>query len=151
MKQTWILCLLFFTMATNGLAQTQENRVEQVVKDFFEVLSEMNASKLDPLITKDFLLLEAGEIWNTDSLKKRMVLPEGMKFSRLNKLTFIKTNVMNEVAWTSYLNEAKFAFNGQVRMARWLESAVLIRIGNGWKINQLHSTETPQMEDSPKE
>ena len=122
------------------MAQSEKENAEKVVRDFFEVLSEMKPGKIDPLVTGEFLLLEAGEIWNADSLKSRMVLPEGMKFQRINKLTFIKTEVSRDVAWTSYVNEAEFQFDGQVRLAKWLESAVLIKVGSNWKIDQLHST-----------
>jgi ketosteroid isomerase-like protein len=54
-------------------------------------------------------------------------------------------DVDGNAAWGSYYNEATIRVaDGTVRNVQWLESAVLIKQGNDWKIKLLHSTRIRQ-------
>lgn len=54
------------------------------------------------------------------------------------------------MAWVSYWNKATFTKGKLVETVVWLESAVLIRDDNEWKIQMLHSTRI-RPEDLPKD
>ena len=136
-----ILFISLFSAVIHPLcAQTEEKNVQKTVTEFFEALSAMDPRLIDPLVARDFVLLEMGEVWNTDSLKKRMVLPEGIDFKRINYLDFIRTDINGNVAWVSYHNRAEIKWNNSVRPIEWLESAVLLKESGRWKLSLLHST-----------
>ena len=147
----FLVFALFLSLSISLYAQSEKEKAQKVVIDFFEALSAMDSGLIDPLVTKDFILLEMGEVWNADTLKSKMVLPKGIKFKRTNFLDFMKTDVQNNTAWISYHNRAEIVWNDGVRMLRWLESAVLIKENDIWKIILLHSTKVPIAEVEVKQ
>ena len=44
------------------------------------------------------------------------------------------------MAWVSYWNKAEIRREDQLRTVVWLESAVMVRENDRWKIQLLHST-----------
>jgi len=88
----------------------------------------------------DFHLLEVGEIWDMDKLVSAVISGEGRP-TRQNFFAVINSRTSGDKAWVSYWNRAVFTFpNGQTQNINWLESAVLVRSGEGWLIEMLHST-----------
>lgn len=145
-----VVIAIAFSFIMPAKAQTEEKNAQAVVSEFFEALSAMDPKLIDPLVTGDFVLLEMGEVWNADSLKKRMVLPNGIDFKRTNLLEFIKTDVGENIAWISYHNKAEIKWNNSIRLLQWLESAVLVKEDGRWKISLLHSTKVDMKVDSKK-
>jgi hypothetical protein len=117
-----------------------EVQVNQTVVKFFDALSELNAEKLKLHATKDLMLLENGEVWNTDSLVNYLEPMKKLKITRINKFKFITTEISGNTAWTAYYNRADMK-RGEREIAQdWLESAILIKAEGLWIIKTLHST-----------
>ena len=104
----------------------------------------MDATAIDQFYTKDFTLLENGEIWNNDSIKinfKKVKLKEKVIPKRTNKIDFVEVTIGNGMAWVTYYNQGTWTEGDQfLGKANWLESAVLIWTEKRWKIQMLHST-----------
>jgi hypothetical protein len=98
-------------------------------------------------VTSDLQLLEVGEDWDIDDLVE-VVTPS--EFARRNYFNVLKVKTSDEMAWVSYWNKATFTKGELVETVVWLESAVLIRDDNEWKIQMLHSTRI-RPEDLPKD
>lgn len=109
----------------------------RAIQEFFAATSAFDHNKLQLLMTDDFQLLEAGEIWDGDKLLS-VIQPSNLVRQNYFKLVTVK--VQEDSAWVSYWNKAKFTSDGQSGIVFWLESAVLKRAKNGWKIQMLHST-----------
>jgi ketosteroid isomerase-like protein len=92
------------------------------------------------------LVLEAGDDWNMDNLIE-VINPS--EYVRKNYFNVLKIKTSGDMAWVSYWNKATFTKGEKIDTAVWLESAVLIRNGNDWKIEMLHSTKI-KPEDLPK-
>ena len=135
------------TISTNNFAQTTDSTKEQVLQNvvtrFFDALADLNAEKAKSMCTSDVAFLESGKVWNFDSLAVRIAARKerSTDFKRINKLSFIKTEIPGDAAWISYLNEAIITFNGKTTNVKWMESVVLVKDKTGWKISLLHSTE----------
>jgi len=86
--------------------------------------------------------LENGAVWNNDTLMKKINWSKNKyeSFKRVNRIEFIRTEIRGNTAWTCFYNEADFRMDSTTRFVRWLESAVLIKQRNEWKIQQFHST-----------
>jgi hypothetical protein len=131
------------TISVSSFAQ--ENPFK-VVQDLFSAMSEVNHAKMKNTVTSDFQLLEAGEDWNMDNLIE-VINPS--EYVRKNYFNVLKIKTSGDMAWVSYWNKATFTKGEKIDTAVWLESAVLIRNGNDWKIEMLHSTKI-KPEDLPK-
>jgi hypothetical protein len=127
------LSIILFSSISHGT----ENTPFVTVQEFFAATSASDHNRLRAIATEDFQLLEVGEVWDIDKLIS-VIQPTDMK--RLNYFNLISTKVMENVAWVSYWNKAKFVRGDNEGHAYWLESAVLIKSNSKWRIQMLHST-----------
>jgi len=111
----------------------------KAVQDLFAGMSAFDYEKMRDVVTPDFQLLEVGEVWDLDDLI-RVVKPSGKKYERRNYFSVIKVAEHTDTVWVSYWNKADFIVEGKARQVGWLESAVMIKSGNDWKVQMLHST-----------
>lgn len=139
MKQ-FILGIIVLCIAINTTAQLNNDTLHQPIIRFFDGLSLMNEDLLFEHTTKDFVLLEAGMIWNNDTLINRIRPLKNTNFERKNSFTFLSTKQQGDIAWVSYWNQAIINRNGKTSTLKWLESAVLVRQSGRWKIQLMHST-----------
>lgn len=138
-----LLLLLVCLPLQQVLAQTktsEQKEVEQMVVLFFDALTEASIPKIQETITEDFLLLEDGVVWNTDTLRVKFAIARPADYQRLNSFDFFNTVVKGNVAWTNYENTAVVTRNQKQTTIRWLKSAMLEKTRKGWRIRVLHST-----------
>lgn len=140
MRKLFIAALFLLCFNTVSAQDKQAELVNQVIIKFFDGLSEPSEQKLKETTTKDFVLLEDGEVWNLDSLTRYFEGIRKAKTVRVNEFKFIKNQAQGNTAWVSYHNKATFTTNDKARSIEWLESAVLVKEGKEWKISLLHST-----------
>ncbi|MHC1774900.1 MAG: hypothetical protein AB9834_05740 [Lentimicrobium sp.] len=141
-----IILMMFFTTISFGQVsnETDKTRIKNlVIESFDEIWSELNSENIDKYYTKDFLLLENGEVWNNDSITNYLdnaVLKKPIP-DRVNSIEFIEIKIADSMAWVAYQNYATFSIENKIiRKAHWLESATAILTENGWKLEMLHST-----------
>jgi hypothetical protein len=142
MKKYFFLPLLMLLVGAGIRAQSvsDEQAVKKSITNFFNGLSHLNQKEIRAEVTNDFVLLEDGEIWNVDSLIQAIEPLRKERFERINTLEFQTISFSENSSWVSYWNTADIIVNGIRKKVRWLESAVLIKVGKSWKISMLHST-----------
>jgi hypothetical protein len=145
MKKLLYVAVIFLVSVSNVRAQEKltekQQLVQKVIIDMFQALSDRDTDKLISNCTSDILLLENGIVWNLDTLTQKNSQNKAITdFNRINTIDFIDTKVMNNMAWTTYNNQAEVTKYGQHSIIKWLETAVLIKEGKIWKIEVLHST-----------
>tara|TARA_R110000868_G_scaffold44046_4_gene147571 strand:- start:1449 stop:1910 length:462 start_codon:yes stop_codon:yes gene_type:complete len=144
MKKTnlivFMLTLVFSTVSNAEQAEFKP------VQELFSAMSGVDHQKMRMVVTEDFQLLEDGEDWSLNDLIN-VVQPS--KYSRRNFFNVIKSEVIGNMAWVSYWNKATFHMDDKQDQVVWLESAVMIKQGNQWKIKMLHSTKI-KTEDLPE-
>ena len=141
-KVFWVSFAMMTYSGVNSqtMKDTDTSDVQQVIVRLFDGVAEIDSSKIAKHTTKDFLLLEDGLIWNSDSLFRVLKPMKSQQFKRSNEFRFIRHEIKGKVAWIAYYNTAYISFNGQKREVNWLESAVLVKDSTGWKVKVLHST-----------
>lgn len=132
-----IALVLLFT-APQCLAQNKGP--EQAIVRFFDGLAELNDTLITEYTTPDFILLEHGEVWNRDTLLRRIAPNKVRAFKRVNDLKFITTKRKGKTAWIAYDNKAYITVNNQQRTIHWLESATVRYYKGRWRVALLHST-----------
>jgi hypothetical protein len=141
-----IILMMFFTTISFGQVSndTDKTRIKNlVIESFDEIWSKLDANSIDKYYTKDFLLLEHGEVWNNDSIKNYLykAILRKPNPKRMNTIDIIEIKIANKMAWIAYQNYATFSTgNTIIKKAHWLESATAILTENGWKLEMLHST-----------
>lgn len=142
----FIILMMFFTTISFGQVsnETDKTRIKNLILESFdEIWSKLDAKNIDKYYTKDFLLLENGEIWNNDSIKNYLdnAMLRKPNLKRMNTIDVIEIKIANKMAWIAYQNYATFSSDNKIiRKAHWLESATAILTENGWKLEMLHST-----------
>lgn len=139
-----VIALLLFLSSNILWAQRTDHQVQQPIIDFFEGISENDLDRMRHCVTDDFTILEHGVIWTMDTVVTLTKKPRPAGFKRLNSFDFFQTEVSDDMAFVSYHNSAEIITPGRTRSVKWLESAVLVREGNRWKIKMLHSTRLPK-------
>ncbi len=145
MKRLLLIIIAF--LISISLANSQEKlsedqkAVHQTVIKMFDALSNRDSVAIKNCCTTDILLFEYGMVWSLDTLiTKAIKLNQSTDFKRINTIDFISTTVDKDVAWTTYNNHAEITQNGKHRSIQWIETVILVRERNVWKIKVLHST-----------
>lgn len=125
-----------------SVAAAQSSPFDPVVS-FFTALSEANHQGIRDSTTKNFLVLEHGEVWNLDKLLS-FVRPKTS--SRRNFFSVVSEDVRGDTALVNYWNKAlERSENGEERTRAWLESVVVVKECGTWRLLQMHSTRlTPE-------
>lgn len=147
MKTTITLLALYFISAFS-FCQTSSEADEQMIMDlikdsFQDILSENKTEKLPQYYTRDFLLLEDGEVWDMKRIRKMMDVAGAMDQlpERINSFEFIEMKIAGDMAWVAYYNTAVLKMQEKVvGEMNWLESAAAVRTEEGWRLELLHST-----------
>jgi len=123
----------------SGIAVAEDHPAFQSVKELFAGMSKHDGQAMRDNSTEDFQLLEHGEDWTMDKLVDA-VQPKGEPYERKNFFKQIRARQEGDVAWISYWNKAEIGRNSGQRTVVWLESAVIVRESDRWKVQLLHST-----------
>ena len=123
------------------LLTKDQQEVQQTVINFFSALSNRDSVSLKNHCTADILLFETGSIWNADTLiLKAITLNTATDFKRTNTFDFINTTVADNTAWTTYNLHSEITRNGKQSTVQWMETVIVIKEKQKWKIKVLHST-----------
>ncbi len=148
MKKTLSLAaFLILSTTVNGQQNSSKDKeaVKQLIIDIFDdIWSDFKSKKITEHQTKDFLLLEQGEIWNNDSIKsyhQRKII-ENSQAVRTNEFDFFRIEQSDKnTIWVAYHNYGTWSLNEKIiRKSQYLESGIAIKIKGKWKLQQLQST-----------
>lgn len=142
-----IIKLVLITVSFTGLLQAQpsitktQHAVQQTIIKMFEALSNRDSVGLKKYCAGDIALYEYGQVWNIDTLiTKAIVLNTAADFKRVNEFDFINTTVKDKTAWATYNLQSAITSNGKQRIVQWMETVVLVKEKEKWKIKVLHSS-----------
>lgn len=131
----WLCGVLFLS----GIVDAADHPAFQPVKELFAAMSKHDGKAMQETSTDDFQLLEHGEDWTMQQLVDA-VQPKGKPYVRKNFFNQIRAYQKGGVAWISYWNKAEITRDGTLRTVVWLESAVVVKEDNRWKVQLMHST-----------
>lgn len=146
MKFNFLITLIFLVMVQPARAQEAASKdqqaVQQTINHLFDALSDRDATSLKKFCTSDIVFYEYGQTWNLDTLiMKAITQNTATDFKRVNTLVFLDTQIHNDIAWATYNNKAEISQNGRQLTIIWLETVILVKQNNEWKMKLLHSTQ----------
>ena len=71
---------------------------------------------------------------------KAIALNQSADFKRTNSFDFINTTADKNTAWVTYRLQSVITRDGKQATVQWLETVVLVKEKNQWKVKHLHST-----------
>jgi ketosteroid isomerase-like protein len=136
-----IAIVLTTQLHAQNLPSKEEQSVHQAIIQLFEALSNRDEAGLRAYSTADITFYEYGEIWNIDTLiAKAITRNQSTDFKRTNSFEFINTRVDKTMAWATYWLQSVVFKDGKQVTVQWLETVVLVKEENQWKVKHLHST-----------
>jgi hypothetical protein len=118
----------------------EEAAAEQAVVEFFDALGKLDHETAQSAVTSEFELVQDTVALDWDALVEYARPLEDAGATVSYEFSDFNTTVRGSVAWTRYRSRSVFEMNGQATRSEWLESAVLERIGDRWRIDRFHST-----------
>lgn len=118
----------------------QRDAAEEAVTTFFDAIEATDFTALESTVTSDFELVEDTLILDTSGFIELLRPFAEAGASLTYELSDFNTELRGPVAWTRYWNRAVLVRGGDTTNLEWLESAVLLRGEEGWKIDRLQST-----------
>ncbi len=151
MKYAYLIFVLIFTSCaespgTDTAAITPEEKkiAQDLIQGSFDDLwGGVDSTKILDYHTEDFIILEQGEIWDNDRIKQfmRNQLSNENRPLRVNKMDYISIDKYGESMQIAYHNYADFIDSDTiVGKAQWLESALVVKTEEGWRLKMMHST-----------
>ena len=153
MRISSLMLIVFITACSpqetkSILTEEQKNIDIEVAKQlvqgiFDDVWGGLDSTKILDYHTSEFVILEQGQIWKNKEIRdyiRRSLKNEDIP-KRINKMDYISTKHMGEAIYLDYHNYATFErADSVVGKAQWLESAIAIKTGDGWRLDKMHST-----------
>jgi len=121
-------------------ARAEDREIGTVVEQFLARLQVGDRTALDELVTADFYAFDAGMRMNFQQLFTTVTNARvaGRVFTW--SVTSLRVDARTDIAFAAWCNVGTIADGDRTQPQRWLESAVLERAREGWRISFLHST-----------
>lgn len=150
MKFIWAFLPFFLfscTQQSNEPAQITAQE-KQIAKDliqgaFDDLWAGVDSTKILNHHTDDFIILEHGEVWDNDRIKKFMrgQLANKNRAKRINLMDYISIEKYGSSMQIAYHNKAEFyQQDSLVGTGSWLETALAVKTKDGWRLKMMHST-----------
>ena len=127
------------TPSTNDEAQ-----VTEAVRTMFAALSAENIPKLRTVIAPDFYAFEAGGRITGDALIDLIKKAHAVGKTYIWTVTEPEVHIDGIMAWVTYINRGSIKDASETKEVSWLESAVLRKEKDNWRIQFFHSTRVPE-------
>ena len=148
-KKKIILAFLIISLCTlKVFAGDDEAAVKQAVKNYYYLyFVKMDKNAYRSILTEDYQFLENGELFDADG--DIAAMPDPINgYERTDTFDFRYVKIDGDFAYAVYFLKADIndKANGNIHK-EWLESTILRRSGDGWKIALLHSTRITKPEN----
>ena len=100
--------------------------------------------------TDDYLLIEAGDIWNMEKESEWYKNAANKVTERKDHFDFKYIRIDGNVAYAVYNLKSDIAKEGKLTQKNWNESTVFRKVNGEWKIALIHSTPVKQQGIRPQ-
>ncbi|MBC7425038.1 MAG: nuclear transport factor 2 family protein [Bacteroidia bacterium] len=136
-----LVSLLLSAITSAQTTSSKQAIVQQTIIKLFTALSNSDTAGLKLHSTSNVKFYEYGQIWTIDTMiQKMMVMSKAEDFKRINSFEFVNTTINKKIAWVTYYLQSTITRNNQQEIINWMETVILLKEKNQWKITVLHST-----------
>ena len=136
-----LVSLLLSAITSAQTTSSKQAIVQQTIIKLFTALSNSDTAGLKLHSTSNVKFYEYGQIWTIDTMiQKMMVMSKAEDFKRIKSFEFVNTTINKKTAWVTYYLQSTITRNNQQEIINWMETVILLKEKNQWKITVLHST-----------
>jgi hypothetical protein len=150
MKHTSLLAIAlssFLFSCQSRIDPAVENpKIEKTIQQLFNTISEFDYDGIRARCTSEFSIFDMGLDLDLDGFIELIQGFEG-KGSISYKLENFKIKISDDVSWVTLTNHTSAKMGDQEIEYNWLESAVLVKNDDVWKIDFYHSTEIKKQDE----
>lgn len=140
LKILFLGCMLSATLNAQKVSKEQA-AIHQTIESMFATLTNADTSALKKFVTSNVRFYEYGQVWNMDTIIQKVMMGKNIPdYTRTNSFSFVSTSINKKAAWVTYYLQSIITRNGKPETVKWLETVVLLKEKNQWKIDVLHST-----------
>jgi hypothetical protein len=140
----WLICLLCLSPSIITFSQNDTTTIIQLLKNDYRTLLSLDLDKHKANCTKDYYLIEAGEILNMESEAQWYRDPSNKAEDRKDHFDFKHICIEGNTAYFIYNLKSDITKQGKLTQKNWNESAVFRKVNGEWKIALIHSTPVKQ-------
>ena len=118
-------------------------QVTEAVRSMFAALSAEDILKLRTVIAPDFYAFEAGGRITGDALIDLIKKAHAAGKVYVWTVNEPEVHIDGSTAWVTYINRGSIKDASETKNVSWLESAVLRKEKDNWRIQFFHSTRVP--------
>ena len=142
-----LILLSLFSCSNNQVTkitpQEKQIAMDLIQGAFDDLWGGVDSTKISKYHTDDFIILENGEVWDNNRIKKFMrgQLANPNRPHRKNIMNYISIEKYGPSIQIAYHNSAEFSTaDSIVGTGKWLESALAVPTDQGWRLKMMHST-----------
>ena len=124
-------------------ATNDEGQIIEAVRSMFAALSAEDIPKLRAVIAPDFYAFEAGGRITGDALIELLKKAHAAGKVYVWTVNEPEVHIDGSTAWITYVNRGSIKDASETKNVSWLESAVLQKDKDNWRIQFFHSTRVP--------
>lgn len=139
-----VLCGVLSLVSVDVCAQYKVDSVSitSLLSDDYATLANFDTMRHRRNCTYDYKLVEDGEVWNMDRELAHIASMADSKQTRTNEFIFKSVTIYSTTGYAIYhLRSVITQPDGSVKKYNWLETAILRKVANQWKIALIHSTQ----------
>lgn len=139
-----MLCGVFSLLSMDVYAQYKVDSVSitSLVRDDYATLANFDTMRHRRNCTYDYKLVEDGEVWNMDRELAHISSLANSKQTRTNDFVFKSVTIYSTTSYAIYhLRSVITQPDGKIKKYHWIETAILRKVANQWKIALIHSTQ----------
>lgn len=137
----YFICALFVFISLISFSQKSDSTVIiQLLKNDYKTMLSMDLNKHVSNCTEDYLLIEAGDIWNMEKESKWYKDDANKVSDRKDNFDFKHIRIEGNIAYAVYNLKSDIIKEGKFAQKNWNESVVFRKVNGEWKIALIHST-----------
>lgn len=137
-----IISFLFVSHDLNAQFKIDSAIITSLVREDYKTVANFDTLRHRRNCTYDYKLVEGGEVWNMDREIDYISTLSVTKQTRNNEFVFKSVIINSTTSYVIYdLRSVITQTDGTTKKYHWLETAILRKISNQWKIALIHSTQ----------
>ena len=132
--------VLVLALAPVVRASSAEEEIVGAVRAMYDALGRDDATLLGRVTAPDFHAIDGGERMTGAELLELVRAAHSHGATYVWKVTEHAVQLESDTAWVTWVNRGSIGDAEETRAVTWLESAVLSRVDDTWRIRFLHST-----------
>ena len=137
----YLICLFYLSFSAIAFSQKNDTTIIiQLLKSDYGTMRSMDLKKHMSNCTEDYLLIEAGDIWNMEKESKWYKDDVNKVTDRKDNFDFKYIRIDGNVAYAVYNLRSDITKEGKLTQKNWNESTIFRKVNGEWKIALIHST-----------